>query len=116
MQVSIATLVRHMLDQTAGQAVGMAQVQSSVTERRRQEVTGEYCKAIAAVLQAMVREAQLAQLAQLSQGRCVSYRTARDSPQSSPQLAGDSPRLQLDSPQLDPLAALAESDGRVEGA
>ncbi len=113
MQVSITTLVGHMLDRTAGQAVGMAQVQSSVTERRRQEVTGEYFKDIAAVPQAMVRRAQLAQL---SQRRCVSYRTARDSPQSAPQLAGDSPRLQLDSPQLDPLAALAESDGRVEGA
>jgi ATP-dependent DNA helicase RecG len=83
-----------------------------------QEITGEHSKDITVVLQNLVRDGLLTQQ---NQRRWANYRVAENSlqpnddfahlkgnsPQSSPQLEGDSPQLQPYSPQSDRLAALS---------
>ncbi|WP_233252159.1 hypothetical protein [Limnohabitans sp. 2KL-17] len=94
------------LDTTAVQAVVTAQVEGSVTNARMQEITGEHSKDITGVLQTLVRDGLLTQQ---NQRRWASYRVAGDSPQSSPQLPGDSRHLGGDSRHLSPeLLSLAE--------
>jgi ATP-dependent DNA helicase RecG len=106
------------LDTTAVQAVVTAQVESSVTNARMQEITGEHSKDITGVLQTLVRDGLLTQQ---NQRRWASYRVVVDSPQlggdsrhlagdsrqSSPQLPPNSPQFGGDSPQLDRLAGLS---------
>jgi hypothetical protein len=99
------------LDKTAVQAVVTAQVEGSVTNSRMQEITGEHSKDITSVLQSLVRDGLLTQQ---NQRRWASYRVAEDSPQSSDDsshLPGDSPQsspqLGGDSPQLERLAGLS---------
>jgi hypothetical protein len=71
---------------------------------RMQKITGEHSKDITAVLQTLVRDGLLTQQ---NQRRWASYRVAEDSPQSSPQLGGDSPQLPPNSPQSDRLVGLS---------
>jgi ATP-dependent DNA helicase RecG len=99
------------LDKTAVQAVVTAQVEGSVTNARMQEITGEHSKDITGVLQTLVRDGLLTQQ---NQRRWASYRVAGDSPQlgeDSRHLEGDSPQsspqLPGDSPQFDRLAGLS---------
>jgi ATP-dependent DNA helicase RecG len=114
------------LDKTAVQAVVTAQVEGSVTNSRMQEITGEHSKDITGVLQNLVRDGLLTQQ---DQRRWASYRVAEDSPQSgadslhlagdspqsSPQFAGDSPHKPPSSPHLPPeLLSLAEP-ARLKG-
>lgn len=98
------------LDKTAVQAVVTAQVEGSVTNGRMQETTGEHSKDITGVLQNLVRDGLLTQQ---NQRRWASYRVAEDSPQSSPQLAPDSPHL---NPELLSLAEPARLKAKLPAA
>jgi ATP-dependent DNA helicase RecG len=94
------------LDKTAVLAVVTAQVEGSVTNGRTQEIIGEHSKDITGVLKNLVRDGLLTQQ---NQRRWASYRVAEDSPQSFPQLGGDSPHTAASSPHLTPeLLSLAE--------
>jgi ATP-dependent DNA helicase RecG len=77
------------LDETGVQAVVTARLEGSVTNGRLQEITGAHPKDITVMLQSLVRDGFLEQQ---NQRRWASYRLVGDSPQSSPQTAGDSPQ------------------------